>query len=86
MFNSVINLRVPIRNIITSSKDSKLSKLRISTAEFTILANIANILNIFEKLTIKIQVSTLKIVYIVYTNLIFRPLLTLLSIILYLTI
>ena len=63
MFNSVINLRVPIRNIITSSKDPKLSKLRISTAEFNILANIANILTIFEKPTIKIQVSTIKIIY-----------------------
>ena len=54
IFNSIINLRVLIRNIITSSKDSKLSKLYISTAKFSILANIANILNILEKLTIKI--------------------------------
>ena len=59
MFNSIINLRGPIRNIISKRNDPILNKLRISTAEFNILANIANILNIFEKPTIKIQVSTL---------------------------
>ena len=54
MFSSILNLRVPIRNIIDSSKDKALSKLRLSIAEFSILANIANILKIFEKPTIKI--------------------------------
>ena len=59
MLNSVIELRQPIRNIITNSKDKKLLSYRISTAKYTILANIANILTIFEKPTIKIQVSIL---------------------------
>ena len=54
MFNSIINLREPIRNIITKKNDPILTRLRISTAEFNILANIANTLYIFEKPIIKI--------------------------------
>ena len=55
MLNSIISLRLPIRNLI--AKYSELSSYYLSTAEFTILANIANILALFEKPTIKLQGS-----------------------------
>ena len=55
ILNSIISLRLPIRNLL--AKYSELSSYYLSTAEFTILANIANILALFEKPTIKLQAS-----------------------------
>ena len=52
MLNSIIKLRQPIRNLI--AKFPELSSYYLSTADFTILANIANILALFEKPTIKL--------------------------------
>jgi hypothetical protein len=61
MLNSVIKLRVPIRNLIT--RYPELSSYYLSTAEYTILANIANILTLFEKPTIKLQASKYPTLY-----------------------
>jgi hypothetical protein len=52
MLNSIIILRQPIRNLI--AKYLELSSYYLLTAEFNILANIANILTLFEKPTIKL--------------------------------
>jgi hypothetical protein len=52
MLDSFIKLREPIRNLI--AKNTDLSSYYLSTKEFSLLANIANILAIFEKPTIKL--------------------------------
>ena len=61
MLNSIILLRQPIRNLITSN--SELSSHYLSTADLSILANIANILKLFEKPTIKLQASKYPTLY-----------------------
>jgi hypothetical protein len=61
MLNSIIKLRQPIRNLI--AKNSDLSSYYLSTADFNILANIANILALFEKPTIKLQISKYSTLY-----------------------
>lgn len=61
MLNSVIRLRIPIRNLVTSNPE--LASYYLSTADFTILANIANILSLFEKPTIKLQASKYPTLY-----------------------
>jgi hypothetical protein len=61
MLNNIIKLRQPLRNLIV--KNSELSSYYLSTAEFNILANIANILALFKKPTIKLQASKYSTLY-----------------------
>lgn len=62
MLDSIIKLRQPIKNLITKD-NTELSSYYLSTADLNILANIANILKIFEKPTIKLQASKYPTLY-----------------------
>jgi hypothetical protein len=61
MLNSIIKLQQPIRNLI--AQNPELSSYYLLTADFNILANIANILALFEKPTIKLQASKYPTLY-----------------------
>ena len=52
MLNSIINLRQPLRNLI--ARYPELTSYYLSTVDFNILSNIANILKLFKKPTIKL--------------------------------